>query len=157
MKKLIIASTMVAYLVVSAAVAFGVGQTIAIAWFVNDFNGVFFSDFDTWLTLKNVTGDYITLTLDYYDDSNFLTIATTDTVVVAPQGVSAYYTGKAAYNQDFTFIGDGFNMGNAADRGSINIRFPDQGLPGANVIQGYQGISDYVSQQGLGLNLQYLD
>jgi hypothetical protein len=140
-----------------AALAFGAGSTIPVPWFVNDPDGVFYFDFDTWLTLKNNTQDYITLTLDYYDDSNFFSECTIDTVAVPPKGVSAVFTGIPAYDEDLTWLGPGFHLGAACDRGSINVRWPKVTVKARQAIAGYESIHDYVAAHGLGINLVYTD
>ena len=158
MKKLIISSTMLGALVLVAAMAYGAGNTLAIPWFVNDPNGVFTSNYDTWITLKNVTNRTITLTLDYYDNGDYTQIATTDTVVVPSQGVGAIYTGKPAYSQDLPFIGTGFRMGTNCDMGSINVRWPDPDTKFAREeITGYVGIENFDAGTGLGINFTYSD
>jgi hypothetical protein len=160
-KKVIIACAMLASLGFSAAVAFGAGLgfTLPIPWYLNDKFGQYRKGSDTWLTLKNNSGEWVTLTLDYYDDGAISTIATTDTIVLGPQAVAAVYTGKPSYNEDKTFIGTGFRMYAGADRGSINVRFLKFGAytKVRQIITGYQTIENYPPNdlQSFGINLSY--
>jgi hypothetical protein len=116
MKKFIIGSCMVISLAFAAKMAFATpGQlVIPVPWYINDFQGIQRSDYDSWLQLKNITDTEITYYIDYFDNSNFLLVATTDTLTIVPQGGTAYYTGRASLT---------FGMGANADKGSMNIRW----------------------------------
>ena len=132
MKKFLVFFSMIGLLAYAASMAFGAGQTIAVPWFVNDYNGVPNFDWDTWFSVKNVSGSSVALTVDYYDNSNYLVIATSETVVLGPGAVYPVYTGKPAQAKPA-----GYGMGPNCDRGSANIRWPDQGISARAVMQGF--------------------
>lgn len=159
MKKLITISSMALALVFTASMAFGASLTLPVAWFVNDTGGVFFSNEDTWMTLKNNTDFSVTLELDFYDDDNVTAIATTDTITIGPRGVYAYYTGWPAFSGDV--LGrTGFGMGDGCERGSIAIRF-DSPAPeytkARQVLTGYMTIDLYQVPSSYGINFVYSD
>lgn len=135
MKKVLITLSMVGLLAYAASMSFGAGQTIQVPWFFNDENGVMGFFWDTWFSCKNLTYNTFALTVDYYDDSDYLTIATSETVLLVPGGVYPVYTGKPAMAK----AQGGYGMGPNCDRGSAVIRWPDQpGYGGARgQVQGY--------------------
>lgn len=160
MKKLLVLSTMISSLVLAAAVAFGAGQlTLPIAWYVNDANGEFRVGDDTWFVLKNNANDFVTLTLDYYDDSDVTSIATTDTVVLDPQGFGFVYTGQVATSINYSFVGPGYGLGAGGDRGSVIIRWDNTtgATKARQVITGYQTIENFDAGSSFGINFSYTD
>ena len=115
MKKVTLISGMVLTMMLAVGVAFG-DFTVFIPWFKNDNGGVYESGYDTWVTFRNVTNTTVTVTLDFYDNSNYLAIATTVTVELVPFASTSYYTGAPSST---------YNMGANGDRGNINITWPE--------------------------------
>ena len=115
MKKLALGTVMVLSLVIATGGVFAQTQLEALVpWFINDNTGVMGTGYDTWVQVKNITDDTITFYVDYYDDDDFTTVATTDTFVLVTQASEAYYTGKAARD---------YSMGTAGQKGTMNIRW----------------------------------
>ena len=152
MKKYVVFFSMVGLLAYAASMSFGAGKTIAVPWFVNDFNGVMGFDFDTWFSVKNITNSTVALTVDYYDNSDYLTIATSETVVLAAGGVYPCYTGKPAQARPA-----GYGMGPNCDRGSAIIRWPDQGGADRTQMQGFIQMIQVTLGAISGVNFDYKD
>ncbi len=149
MKRFGIFSVMVLGLLLAASMAFGVvGNTINFPWFVNDFPGTQATLEDTWVTVKNVTDETFTVTVDYYDDSDYTTIATSDTIYLTPGAAYAYYTGKAARD---------FSMNNNADRGSLVLRWPSpyDSSEARSEVQGYGAIFYWHIGMAIGITFIY--
>lgn len=139
---------MVLSLVISAGLAISAEKNIFVPWFVNDPYGIQKSLFDTWIQLKNITNDTITLYIDYYDDSNYYVVATTDTLQLVPGAGEAYYTGVASYT---------YSMLGTADRGSINVRWEEvtTSVDAKDEILGYLSYNNWSGGFGLGINFVY--
>ena len=95
MKKIALFSGMVLTLMLAAGVVFG-EFTIFIPWFVNDATGTYESNYDTWITYRNVTNSTITVTMDFYDNDEWGVIATTVTVELVPLATTTFYSGELA-------------------------------------------------------------
>ena len=149
MKNLLVLLGMVGLLAFTASMAFGTGATIAVPWYVNDFGGEMGSDWDTWLVCKNVWSAPITLTVDYYDNSDYTTIATSETVLLASGAVNSLYTGTPA---NCTF---GYCMGKNADRGSIILRWPTPSGNAKAEMQGFVNLLDLFNGTAAGVNFLY--
>jgi len=154
MKKFLVLSTMAVALVVAASLAFA--GTIFIPWFINDdFTGTYGEPgqgYDTWFVIKNVNAtDTLTIYIEYYDNSDYLTVATTQSGTFLPKDVKAVYTGNVA-GSGFTddFGGVGYNMGTNCDKGSIVIYWADTGNPAKEDVQGYEGIEQYTGTWVIG-------
>ena len=147
MRTIITLSVLALSLAFAAGLAFGVGETINIPWFVNDINGIQAAYEDTWITAKNVTDFTFTLTVDYYDNSDYLTIATSDTMLLVPGAVVPIYTGKPAYT---------YNMKDNCDRGSLVMRWPNQTPGDAQAeLQGYMSLISWNNGNAQGINFVY--
>ena len=134
MKKIALISAMALTLMLAAGIAFG-SFTIYVPWFINDNGGVYQSSYDTWLTFRNVTSGTVLVTLDFYDNSDYLTIATTVTVELDPLGAKTYDTGLPAR----TDAGDSnaYAMGANCDRGVLNIWWTEVGTKPREDVLGY--------------------
>lgn len=147
MKRIVIATVMLS-MVLSAGIAISAELNIFVPWFVNDPYGIQKSLFDTWIQLKNVTDSTITMNIDYYDDSNYFVVATTDTITLVPGAGEAYYTGVMSYT--YSMLGN-------ADRGSINCRWEEitPGSEAKDEILGYLSYNNWSGGFGLGINFVY--
>ena len=140
MKKAFAAISMLGVLMLVAAVA--VAGTMNITWFVNsppDQNR-----FVTWVTLKNVTASELTVTLDYYDNDDWTTIATSPTVVLAPGETTAI--NSANQWQDTV---------NNTNMGSIVVHWPLADGNEKSEVQGYVNILNNTSGYSTGVMFIY--
>ena len=148
MRKIALLSSMVLTLMLAVGLVVGDNFTIFVPWFLNDNGGVFQSQFDSWLSFRNVSPNTVTVTVEFFDNSDWA-LATTVTIELTSGQTRSYDTGTPARNPALDPPWAGYNMGANCDRGNINIVWPEVGAnPRADVL-GYIVHQTFASQDNL--------